>query len=534
MCGVTHFFHMPLLLPPAIKAMPALGVQPVATHSEKAAAYMADGYARASGRLGVCGAQAIGAANLAAGLLDALMARSPVLALTGGGSTETRDRNTYQEIDQRPIYAGLTKFSARVDAAHRLPDLLNQAMRAATTGTPGPVHLELGGFTGGVLDGEAVSIHRPDPRFAIAPALRFPADAADVSRAADRIAHARRPIVIAGSGVRAGRAEAALARFVERWQLPLATSLDAKAALPDAHPLNAGVTGNYARDTANMAVAEADLIVFAGSTTGSMATSDWNVARPGTPTIQIDIDPRELGRNFPLDVGLAGDPATVLDQLADVARTTNRSAWHDRIAALKLQWRIMAEADERSDALPIAPQRLCRDLSESLPEGALVVVDTGHSGTWAARNLYLDRPGQGLLRAAGSLGWSYPAALGAKCAQPDRPVVCFNGDGAFLYHFAEMETAMRYGINTVTIVNNNQGFSQERPVWRESAALDENWRFSPVSYTRVAKGFGLKTYHVEKPADLRPALRAALAEHRPTLIEVMSDHQITCPPPWRP
>lgn len=533
-CGVSHFFHMPLLAPPAIKAMSAIGVQPIAAHSEAAAAYMADGYARASGRLGVCGAQAIGAANLAAGLLDALMARAPVLAITGGGLPDTRERNFYQEVDQRPIFAGLTKFAARVDAVSRLPDLLNQATRAATTGAPGPVHLEIGGFMAGLLDGEVRSPHRPDRAFAVAPALRVPAAEDDVVRAAMRLKEAMRPIVIAGSGVRASRAAGAVRDFVERWHVPLVTSLDAKAILPDGHELNAGVTGNYARDTANRAVSEADLILFVGTSTGSMVTSDWRVARPGTPAIQIDIDPRELGRNFPLEVALAGDPGTVLAQLAVHGAGDRPAEWLDRIAGLKRDWRRLAEADERSDAMPIVPQRLCRDLSDALPNGALVVVDTGHSGVWAARNLYLDRRGQGLLRAAGSLGWSYPASLGAKCATPERPVICFCGDGAFLYHLAEMETAMRYGIATVTVINNNNAYSQEKPVWSESAALDENWRFNPVNYTRVAEAFGCRAYQVERPGDLALALRSALAERVPTIVEVMTDDQITSPPPWRP
>lgn len=533
-CGVSHFFHMPLLAPRAIKAMSAKGVQPIAAHSEAAAAYMADGYARASGRVGVCGAQAIGAANLAAGLLDALMAHAPVLAITGGGLPHTRERNFYQEVDQRPVFAGLTRFAARVESVSRLPDLLNQAARAATSGAPGPVHLELGGFMGGMLDDDVSSPHRPEPHSAAAPWLRAPADPAAVSRAAARLKAAARPIVIAGSGIRSSGAGGRLRNFVEQWQMPLATSLDAKAALPDGHPLNAGVTGNYARDTANRAVAEADLILFVGSTTGSMVTSDWQVARPGIPAIQIDVDPRELGRNFPLEVALAGDPATVLDQLALHAEGGAPEPWRARIAALQREWAEAAAPGERSDAVPIVPQRLCRDLSEALPDGALVVVDTGHSGVWAARNLYLDRPGQGLLRACGSLGWSYPASLGAKCAAPERPVICFNGDGAFLYHLAEMETAMRYGIATVTIVNNNNAYSQEKPVWHESAALDENWRFTPVSYARAAEAFGCKAYQVEKPGDLATALRSALAEHGPTIVEVMTDDQITAPPPWRP
>jgi acetolactate synthase I/II/III large subunit len=533
-CGVSHFFHMPLLIPRAIKMMSARGMHPIATHSEGAAAYMADGYARASGRLGLCGAQAIGAANLAAGLLDALMARVPVLAITGGGLPETRDRNFYQEVDQRPLFAGLTKFSARIDNASRLPDLLNQAARVATTGAPGPVHLEIGNFLGAMLDQDVVSPHRPQPRFASAPALRMPADPALVADAAARLRAATRPIVIAGSGIRASRAAESLRVFVEHWRLPLATSLDAKSVLPDGHDLHVGVTGNYSRDTANRAVNEADLLLFVGSTTGSMVTGDWQVARPGTPAIQIDADPRELGRNFPLDVALAGDPATVLEQLTALAPRAHASPWLDRIAGLRRAWVAEATPWERSDAVPIVPQRLTRALSDALPDGALVVIDTGHSGIWAARHLYLDRPGQGLLRAAGSLGWSYPASLGAKCAVPDRPVICFNGDGAFLYHLAEMETAMRYGINTVTIISNNNAYGQEKPVWQESGTLDENWRFAPVSYARLADGFGCRTYHVERPDELASALRSALAENRPTIVEVMTDDRITAPPPWRP
>ena len=534
-CGVSHFFHVPVVIAQATKDMMALGVQPIVNHSEKAAAYMADGYARASGRLGVCGCQQIGAANLAAGLADAFMARSPVLAIAGGGTAESRERHFYQEYDQRPIYSGLTKFSARVEKAERLPDLLNLAMRAATTGAPGPVHLELAGFLGASFDTEFSAVHQPEPRFARAPAVRYGAAPDDIAAAAHALRSAERPIVVAGSGIRTGRAESELRTFVHALGLPLATSLDAKGALPESDPLYAGVCGNYSRDTANMSVAEADLVVFVGSTTGSMATRDWAVPRPGVATIQIDIDPRELGRNYPLVAGLAGDPATVLDQLTAAAgEQPDRSAWLSRIGELRSQWAQRAQEVETSEATPIRPERLCRDVSDALPDGALVVVDTGHSGAWAARHIYLDRPGQGMLRAAGSLGWSYPASLGAKCAQPDRPVICFNGDGAFLYHFAEMETAMRYGINTVTVVNNNNAFSQENPIWQFKPEWDENWRFSPVSYAAVAEAFGCKAYQVDKPSDLPSALRSAVREKVPTIVEVMTDDAILVPGPWSP
>lgn len=534
-CEIRHFFHVPLVLPQAVKEMQALGVQPIVAHAEKAAAYMADGYARASGRLGVCAAQAIGAANLAAGLADALMARSPVLALSGGGSPETRERNTYQEIDQRPIWAGLTRMSARVEDARRLPDLLGQAMRVATGGVPGPVHLELNGFTGGVLDGAVETTMAPDPRWALCPSIRHPAPEADVASACAAIARAERPVVVAGSGIRASGAQEALARFVNRLGLPLATSLDAKAVLPDGDPLCAGVAGTYSRDSANRIVAEADLVLFAGTTTGNMVTAGWSVPKPGIPAIQIDVDPRELGRNYTLVAALAGDPATILDQLsAAMPAPAERTAWLQRVAALKRQWTETVEEWESANRLPVRPERLHREISRALPRDALVVVDTGHAAAWAARHLYLEHPGQALLRAAGSLGWAYPAALGAKCARPGRPVVCLCGDGGFLYHLSEMETAVRYGIATVTIVSNNHGYSQEKPIWDESAEYDHNWRFAPVSYADAARAFGCRAWRVERPQDIGPAIAEALAAEAPAIVEVISDETVTVPPPWVP
>ncbi len=531
--GVDCFFNVPMIIPGTIKEMTAVGVKSIVTHSEKAAAYMADGYARESGRVGVCGSQAIGATNLASGLLDALMAKSPVLAITGGGTADTRERNFYQEIDLRSIYAGLTKFSARVEKAQRLPDLLRQSLRIATTGSPGPVHLELGGFWGAVLMEEFDSVMGPEPRHGCCPSFRPAAAVEDIQTAASAIRNAKRPIIVAGSGIRVSRAQAALLKFARLAKIPVATSLDAKAAIPESDDLCIGVVGDYSRDTANIAVSEADFVLFVGSTTGSMTTRQWSVPTPGTPTVQIDIDPRELGRNYPLIAGLLGDPAVVLEQLgAELAGPVGCPAWLARIAELRMQWAATAAEYETSEATAIRPERLCRMMSELLPDGALVAVDTGHSAGWAARNIYLDRPGQSLIRCAGSLGWSFPASLGAKCANPERPIVCFTGDGAFYYHFAEMETAVRYGINTVTVVNNNHGFNQERVLWDENPSLQRNWKFGRTDFAAIASTFGVQSYRVERAAEFEGAFKAALAAGRPALIDVDTDPSAIVPIPW--
>jgi len=534
-CGLDHFFHMPLILPDAVKEMHDVGVRPIVVHSEKAAAYMADGYARASGKIGVCAAQAIGSSNLAAGMLDAYMAHAPILALTGGGTADTRYRNNYQEIDQQPIWAAITKLSMRVEGGHRIAELLGQAMRVATSGAPGPVHLELNGFTGAVLADDTAGAPLPDPRYASAPSIRQAAPAQDVEAALRVIGSASRPIIVAGSGIRQSNAFEALRAFANHLRIPVATSLDAKAALPESDPLLVGCVGTYSRETANKAVAEADLVIFVGTTTGSMVTATWRVPVPGVRAVQIDVDPRELGRNYPLEAGLAGDPATVLEQLrVAAAAQPDRAAWLARIAEIRAEWGRTLQADEDSDAVPIRPERLCRVLSDELPENAVLLVDTGHAAHWACRHIHLDKPGQMLLRPAGSLGWSYPASLGAKCAVPDRPVVCFTGDGGFLYHLSEMETAARYGINTVTIVNANNSLSQERGVWGGVEAFDEYWRFSPVDYTEAARAFGCRAWKVEQPADIAPVIREALAANVPAIVEVMTDDQILAPTAWVP
>ncbi len=532
--GASHFFHVPVILPGAVIEMTRRGLRPIIAHTEKAAAYMADGYARASGRLGVCGSQAIGAANLAAGLADAYMARSPVLAVTGGGTPDTRERNFYQEFDQRGFFGGVTKFSARVEVPGRLPDLFRQAVGAAVTGQPGPAHLEMAGFWGSIGAEDLPGPLNVRHESSACPPFRPAGDPERVAALARRLAAAERPIVVAGSGIRASRAQEALLKFARLAQIPVATSLDAKAALPESEPLSVGVVGDYSRDTANMAVSEADFVLFVGTTTGSLVTRNWTVPAPGVAAAQIDIEPRELGRNYPLEIGIAGDPLAVLEQLSALTPPVPRAAWLARIADLRRHWQEIAAEVETSSALPLRPERIARELSEALPQGALLVVDTGHSAAWTCRHVYLDMPGQGVLRAAGSLGWSFPAALGAKCAQPDRPVVCFTGDGGFMYHLAEMETALRYGIATVTVVNNNAAFSQERFLWNDDPTLASNWSFSPVDFASTAEAFGCAAYRIESPGELGRALSAALEAKKPAVIEVLSDPMIMSPPSWAP
>ena len=250
--------------------------------------------------------------------------------------------------------------------------------------------------------------------------------------------------------------------LAEKLQIPVATSLNAKGTIVENHRLSVGVVGTYSRSCANRAVAEADLVFFVGSRTGSQVTNFWRIPRPGTRVIQLDIAPEELGRHYPNAVSLWGDAKTVLRQiLQTLAKPQLRESWLRRVNQLVAEWRAGVEPLRQSDATPMRPERICKELQEALPADAILVSETGHAGIWTGTHLELHHPGQTYLRAAGSLGWGLPAAMGAKCACPNRPVICFSGDGGFYYHLGELETAVRYGINTVTIVNNNRSLNQE-------------------------------------------------------------------------
>ncbi len=540
--GLTHVFFVPTIMLPAMAEMEDMGIRRVVTHGEKAAAYMADGYARASRRPGICLAQTIGSANLAAGMRDAYMACSPVIALTGGVTAASRYRHVYQEVEDFPMWEQVTKANFHVDALERFPDLLRQAFRAATSGAPGPVHLEMAGTHAQVLESEADLTPFWEERFMKVPAFR-PEPEPDALRAAlDELARAERPVILAGGGVIWSGAEAELVALAERLQIPVATSLNAKAALPDDHRLNVGVPGTYSRWCANRVLAEADLVFFVGSHAGGQVTTNWQVPRPGIAAIQLDIDPEELGRNYPLRVALLGDARTTLRELiAGAGHARPRPEWIARVQTLVREYREEADTLRGSGAAPIRPERICKEISEWLPEDGVVLSDTGHSGMWTGQMIRLTRPGQRFLRCAGSLGWGFPATLGAKCALPDRPVIGFCGDGGFYYHLAELETAARFGINAIMLVNNNYALNQEKHLFDEAyhgqqrGRAKEMWHFShEVNFARVAEAMGCIGMRVERADDIRPALDKALSASAPVVVEVISDVEAMAKRAWRP
>jgi acetolactate synthase-1/2/3 large subunit len=532
--GTTHLFYVPVLFPEAIKAMTSNGLCPVVTHSEKAAAYMADGYARVAQRPGICGSQHIGGSNLAAAMRDPLMAKSPVIAITGAAFHNTRYKGLYQDIDDKPAFASLTKWSGTVELASRIPDMLDKAYRIACGGRPGPVHLQLPGFWGAVaVDELEAPAPVMKPEYALGASRPVPNND-ELQHAATRIAAAKRPVLVAGSGAILSGAEAAIVSFCEKQSIPFATATGAKALAVDSHPLLIGVCGEYSRESVNMAISEADLVIFVGSNTGGLVTRNWSIPAETTPVLQIDIEVRDIGRNYPNTLGLVGDARATIQVLTSLMEAITRPDWIGRVEAIKAEWEAHNAPFENSNAVPMRPERLCRDLSRALPENAILAVDTGHAPGWMARNIRLTSNRQTVIRAAGSLGWGFPAAIGAKAAAPDRPVVAFTGDGGFYYHFAELETALRYNLPTVTVLNNNVSLNQERFIWEPHEEHAHNWRFRDVDWAAVAKGFGAWAVRVDNPDDVKDAIREALASGLPAVIDARTDDQAVVAKSWGP
>ncbi|MCY4623138.1 MAG: thiamine pyrophosphate-binding protein [bacterium] len=535
--GVTHVFMVPAVLRRTLAELERFGVRRIHTHGEKPAAYMADGYARMAGRPGVCLAQAVGALNLAAGLRDAHLANSPVIALTGGRTPDAAGEGVYQEVDDLPAFVNVTKFSAVVDAAGQIPDLVRQAFRSAVSGRPGPAHLQFVGNEGQIDLGQADLDPSVDTRFVSVPPERPLPDPNDVASNLDLLDRAERPVLVAGGGVRASRASGELVGVAERLSIPVVTSLNGKDTIPGSHPLCVGVVGTYSRSAANRVVNQADLVCFVGSSTGSMTTHFWQAPAPGVPAIQIDIDPAMTGRNYPLRVAMNADARVTLAGLLEQAgpRDPRREEWIAAARGEVAAWRREHLTQLESDGVPIRPERVCSELSALVPDDACVVVDTGHAGMWMGGMFDTRTPDQRYLHSAGHLGWAFPAALGAKCAAPDRPVVCFTGDAGFWYHIAEVETAVRWGINTVTVVNNNSSGNQSARGFDRAYGGKQTpegrrlWTFNDVDFARLAEGMGAMGIRVEKPGEIGPALERALAEERPVVIDVVTDIEAMAP-----
>jgi acetolactate synthase-1/2/3 large subunit len=350
-----------------------------------------------------------------------------------------------------------------------------------------------------------------------------------VAAAVELLAAARRPVILAGNGVARSGAARELVVLAEQLRIPVVMTLNGLATIGFDHPLYGGVAGEYGADFANAILLRADVLLVAGSSLGSMTTRNWSLIPADARIIQVDIDGAEIGRNFECAVPMVGDVGAVIAQLTTAASGQASAEWAAEVADIRADWRAAVQESESSGAVPMRPERLFSMLCDEAAADAVIVGDTGHTAAWTARHIRLSGR-QSIVRAAGSLGWGLPASLGVKCACPDREVICVTGDAGFFYHVSELETARRYGLKVIVVVNNNTSMNQETFFWDpDSADQRKNWQFHDSDLAEIARGFGCHGARVDDPADFAAALDKARASGLPAVIDVRTDIAVVAP-----
>lgn len=512
------------------------GIRQILYRTENAGGVMADGYARTSHKVGVVAVQNGPAATLVvAPMAEALKASVPLLVLVQEVPAANRDRNAFQELDHIQLFSAVSRWTRRLDAAGRVDDYIDMAMVAATTGRPGPVVLLL---PRDVLLMEAAPPALPRQRsFGTFPLERPRPDTREVERAADLLADAKAPIVMAGGGVHLSDASAALARLVETAHLPVATTNMGKGAVDETNPLSLGVAANLAGRNGPTTrylelVSGADVILLVGTRTNENGTDKWGLTRPDAQYIHIDVDGLEVGRNYEA-VRLVGDARAALDDLtaALASRDLNRRRdSHPELARIISEGRAARSNDiaaaVTAEHSPIAPERLVTELDVLLDPEDIVASDASYSAIWSSAYLTSRAAGQRFLtpRGLAGLGWGMPLAMGARLARPGSRVVAIVGDGGFAHVWSELETAVRADIPVVVIVLNNAQLAYQRHA--ENLFFDATTsaiEFAPVDHAAVARAVGADGVRLEDPAQIRQTLTAALTSGRPTVIDAIVD-----------
>ncbi len=542
--GVEHIFGLPG--DTGMAFYDALGeardeITHVMTRDERSASFMADAYARVSGKLGVCeGPSGGGATYIVPGVAEAQGSALPLLCLTSDTPVSQHGRGVLTELDQEGLFRPVTKWNTRINSAATMAEATRRAIRMATGGRPGATHLSL---PTDALEGET-----PDwsvygvPEFGAAPAARARPDQALLERAAAEIAAAERPVIVAGGGVVISQAWDALTAFAEALNVPVATSINGKGSIAETSPVSIGVIGgNGARAYANACLAEADLVVYIGSRTDSTTTCHWTLPSIENPPaiIQIDIEAFEIGNNYPLSVGLLGDARLALEGLLDAVprpaavAARNQARIDDLQAQRVAYWREVA-AQAAIHSSPIKPAQVIRELRSLLDDDAIIVADPGTPTPFLNAQYELRRGGRTLVipRAHGGLGYAIPAVVGAWYGGGGRRVIGMTGDGSFGMSVGELETISRLNLPITIIQCSNGSFGWIKEL--QHLYHDDRYfsvDFNTVDYAAIARGFGLDAAHVSEPADLAGALRRALATDGPYFLDLATESPITETPP---
>ena len=518
------------------------GIRQILYRTENAAGAMADGYSRTSGRIAAVAAQNGPAATLfVPPMAEAMKASIPMLVLVQEVPALHRDRNAFQELDHVALFAGVSKWTRTLDEPSRAEDCVDLAITVANSGRPAPVVLLL---PRDVLDREAEPSRFPRTfDLGAFPLDRPRPEVQAVERAAQLLAAARSPLVIAGGGVLVSGATQELAALSARAHLPVATTNMGKGAVDETAPLSLGVAANVTgalgpAHAHRPRISEADVVLLIGTRTNENGTDGWGLTSPDATYLHIDVDGLEVGRNYE-SVRLVGDARSALaDLTAAMERVdlTQREAASEELVATIARGRelhrVAASARADSDASPIAPERLLAELDGLLEPDDIVVADASYASIWVTSGLTARAAGQRFLtpRGLAGLGWGLPLAMGAKVARPGSRVIALVGDGGFAHVWSELETSVRERIPVVVVVLNNSVLGYQRHAENYAyGATTTGIDLGPVDHPALARASGAEGILVEKVDEIAPALIRALASPTTTVVDVVVDPDAYAP-----
>jgi acetolactate synthase-1/2/3 large subunit len=537
-CGHTNYA--------LIDACHKLGIEYISFRHEQMAAHAADAYFRVSHRLAVLNVHlSPGMTNAITGVVTAAADSTPMLVITGNTPSYHHAREPHQGIrfhadaSQGDIYRPFSKRVWRIDDAKFLPDVMPRALNVAQTGRPGAVLLDVPmDVFSQQISIEPVTVARR-PNFE-----RFAADPAGVALAADMLANASAPLIFAGNGATLSEASPELLHVAEALSIPVATTLMAKGIFPEDHRLSLGMTGIWGTRIANETARHADVILAVGTGFGEADCSSWNpkytFAIPPTRLIQIDIDPQEIGKIYPVEVGLVGDAkATLRDLYRALAGHAPKSnaARDEALARGKAEWQRELATEQRNAGKPIHPARLLNEISRVASPDTIFVTDVGWNKNGAGQQLVTRQP-QSFLTSGGmaTMGFAPAAAIGAKLGAPDKPVLCLVGDGGFLSVVGALTTSVELGIPVVWVLFNNFCFSTIRTVgttyfknaYGTEFTTPDGKPYNP-DFVKLAEAFGIEAARVEEPDDLPAALTRAINAGKPYILDVWTRGDVPMP-----
>ncbi len=523
---------------------PGSDVPIVQTMHEQAAVHIADAHFRVTGQpIAACTSIGPGAANTVMGLANAHCDSTALMLITGAASTHMRGHGVMQEMDREntpdftKVTSQVTKRNFDLITADSAPFVMHRAFSAMMTGRPGPVHVDI------PLDIQSaetdIDVQDLSKRL---PTGKQRADSQAIDAAIELLLEAERPCIVAGGGAITSNASGALRRLVERLGIPVVFTWNGKGALPEDHPMNAGTVGWPGSLTGNTLASQADVVMSLGCRFTDWSASSWrkgvSYSIPESKLIHVDIDPREIGKNYPVEVGIVGDISLVLEDI-DAGVSDNqarkayekRTAHHDRLARLWTKWNEIMEPRRRHDKIPTTMLRTLRELRKVLPRHGIVTVGSGHPQSSTKQDFPIYVPRTHITPGSYSpMGFALPAAIGAKLAKPDAPVVCIIGDGDFMMCMQELATCVAYNIPVVFLVLNNSGYISIRDgqdalmgrnVISEFSNRGDNSEPYSVQFPALAKSFGLDfAIKVQAVDEIGPTIKAALDSGGPALVEV--------------